>query len=410
MTSRKISRRQVLRQGALAAAALGLAPRLVFRAAAAESGRSTALVCLFMRGGVDGLNMVVPHGDPAYHGLRPGIGLPSPGNGEGEVLDLDGFFGLHPALAPLMPAFEAGELAAVHACGSPSPTRSHFDAQNYMETGAPDRKEVREGWLNRHLQGSGSDEPPPFRALAHGGATPLALAGAAPVLAISSLRSTRIGQQRDRELLTAAVERMYGGLDDRLGEAARSALSAIETAQALKNTPSPVDYPAGRLAARLRDVATLIRADVGLEIAFLNLGGWDTHDAEASRLNLALGGMAEALAAFRAHLDDRLEDVCLVTLSEFGRTAAENGSGGTDHGHATAMLALGGPVAGGRVYADWPGLAEEQLHEGRDLAVTTDFRTLLAEIVHRHLGNADLASVFPDFDYDESTRLGIIRT
>jgi uncharacterized protein (DUF1501 family) len=278
-----------------------------------------------------------------------------------------------------------------------------------MEAGAPDRWDLREGWLGRHLRTMASEEPGLFRAVALGGATPLSLAGPERVLAIPGLQATRIANGFNSEILTPAIEELYLGQGGALGGAARDALEAVEAAEALRDVPSPVEYPAGKLAEQLRDVATMIRADVGLEIAFLSVGGWDTHDHQASRLTAELGTLAVALAAFRAHLDDRFDEVCLLTMSEFGRTVAENGSLGTDHGHATAMLVLGGAVAGGRVYGEWPGLSEDALHEGRDLAVTTDFRTLFAEIVQSYLGNPEIATIFPGFAYDETARLGVIR-
>ena len=406
--TRTISRRTLLKQGLLAATAVGVGPRLLFRSAGATTGSGRVLVCVFQRGGVDGLNMVAPHAEPRYYELRPTIALPAPGSGEGAALDLDGRFGLHPAMASLLPAWNAGELAIVHGCGSPSTTRSHFDAQDNMERGALDGGKVADGWVNRHLQHAAAVQETVFRAVALSAQEPLAFAGQAETLTAPSLSSLRLGGTRRGDRLRAAVERMYGSRDDRLGDVVRAALDAVDSAGTASGEESGAEYPPGGLASDLRDVATLIKADAGLEVAFVEVGGWDTHENENGKLANSLQGLADALAAFRVDLGERLADVSVVTMSEFGRTARENGSGGTDHGRATAMMVLGGTVLGGRVYADWRGLEDDALEDGRDLAVTTDFRTLLAELVERHLGNTRTDLVFPGLAYGEATRLGVI--
>jgi uncharacterized protein (DUF1501 family) len=406
--TRRISRRAVLKHGLLAATAAGLGPRFLFRPAGSTEGARRVLVCVFQRGGVDGLNMIVPHAEPRYFELRPGIAVPAPGSGEGAALDLDGRFALHPAMGSLLPAWQTGELALVHACGSTAPTRSHFDAQDNMERGAVDDASVADGWVNRHLQHTGDGSEAVFRAVAMTSREPLALTGPADTLTAPSLAGLRLGGTPRAESLRDAVERMYLPRDDRLGDVARSALDAVDMAGELSGSQSEVEYPAGGFAADLRDVARLIRADVGLEVAFVEVGGWDTHEGEAGRLAAGLRNLSDGLTAFRADLGERMADVCVVTMSEFGRTARENGSGGTDHGRATAMMVLGGTVNGGRVYGDWPGLDDASLEDGRDLAVKTDFRTLFAELVERHLGNPRVDLVFPGLAYSESTRLGVI--
>jgi uncharacterized protein (DUF1501 family) len=414
----RTSRRLVLKGGAVAALSFGLGPRFLLRAAAAapaSTRRRRVLVALFQRGAVDGLNMIVPHGDAHYHAARPTIAVPRPGAGDAAALDLDGYFGLHPAMASLQPAFAAGELAIVHACGSPDPTRSHFDAQDFMETGAPGVRNVADGWLNRHLQTSPAHDASTVRAVALSSQMPRTLAGPAPALATTSLADVAFGPPGQGALARRAVERMYGARDDRLGVATRDALASLDVFASLDATPyQPANgarYPDGDLGAQLRDVARAIKGDVGLEIAFLNVGGWDTHTLEGGgdgQLASLLRELADALSAFRTDLGDAMADVCVLTMSEFGRTVAENGSRGTDHGRGTAMLVLGGTVRGGRVAGRWPGLAPEQLVDGRDLAVSTDFRTLFAEVLVHHLGNEDVAAVFPGFAWDDAQRLGVI--
>lgn len=410
-----VTRRLVLKGGAVAALGFGLGPHFLLRtASAAGTPRGRVLVALFQRGAVDGLNMVVPHGEQRYYAARPTIAIPRPG-ASGGAIDLDGFFGLHPAMTSLAPAFDAGELAIVHACGSPDPTRSHFDAQDYMETGEPGERNASDGWLNRHLQTSPEANASTVRAVALASQMPRTLEGPAPALATTSLAEVAFGPPGQGALARRAVERMYGSRDDLLGTATRDALGSLDVFASLDQTPyvpaNGARYPDTDLGAQLRDVARAVKGRVGLEIAFLNAGGWDTHVLEGAsegQLATLLRGLADALAAFRTDLGDLMADVCVLTMSEFGRTVAENGSVGTDHGRGTAMMVLGGRVHGGRVLGAWPGLAPDQLVDGRDLAVTTDFRTLFAEVLVHHLGNPDVAAVFPGFAWDEAQRLGVI--
>ena len=410
-----VTRRLVLKGGAIAALGFGLGPRFLLRtASAASTPRGRVLVALFQRGAVDGLNMVVPHGEQRYYAARPTIAIPRPG-ASGGAIDLDGFFGLHPAMASLAPAFEAGELAIVHACGSPDPTRSHFDAQDFMETGEPGERNVADGWLNRHLQTVPEADASTVRAVALASQMPRTLDGPAPALATTSLAEVAFGPPGQGALARRAVERMYGSRQDLLGTATRDALDSLDVFASLDQAPyvpaNGARYPDTDLGAQLRDVARAIKGRVGLEIAFLNTGGWDTHVLEGAsegQLATLLRGLADALAAFRTDLGDLMADVCVLTMSEFGRTVAENGSTGTDHGRGTAMMVLGGTVRGGRVLGAWPGLAPDQLVEGRDLAVATDFRTLFSEVLVHHLGNPDVASVFPGFAWDDARRLGAI--
>lgn len=411
-----ISRRAFMKAGGLALVSLGADPLFVDRAAYAlraqlghvPSGKT--LVCLFQRGAVDGLSMIVPAGDPWYWRDRQRIALP-----KAELVTLDGMFALHPRLAPLKPLWDQGAMAVVHAVGSPSTTRSHFDAQDYMESGTPDRKSTPSGWANRYCEHAREHAETPFRAVAFGPQLPRMLAGSAPALAIDDLRAfgVRTARSEGNERLTRAFESLYEGAAT--GLVASSSAEGFEAIKMLKHANPTALPPAngavygrGKLATAMQQVAQLIRADLGMQIAFVDVGGWDTHvnqGSEQGQLATRLDELGSALAAFTTDLGERMRDVVVLTMSEFGRTVKENGTGGTDHGHGTAMMVLGGGVRGKQVFGRWPGLAPEARHEGRDLAVTTDFRALFGEVLTGHLGATDLASVFPDFT--PTGRLGL---
>ena len=406
-----------MRAGALGLVSFGLDPLFLSRAAyaacrpAALPSSRRALVCLFQRGAVDGLSMLVPHGEEQYYRERPRIAIP-----RSAVVDLDGHFGLHPRLAPLKPFWDGGSLAVVPAVGSPDGTRSHFDAQDYMESGTPGVKSTTDGWANRYCQNAKEHTDTPFRAVAFGPQLPRIMAGTAPALAIDDLRSFGVGGRAAAgDRLTRAFEALYEG--SATGLLATSAEESFEAIRMLK-TANPqgrgpehgAEYPRGRLGDSLRQIAQLIKADMGMEIAFADMGGWDTHVNQGNdqgQLALRLTELGQALAAFATDLGERMRDVCVLTMSEFGRTVRENGNGGTDHGHGTAMLVLGGTVAGKQVAGKWPGLAQEARYEGRDVAVTTDFRDLFGEILTRHLGARDLSAVFPG--YTPGKAPGVIR-
>jgi uncharacterized protein (DUF1501 family) len=375
------------------------------------------LLCVFLRGAADGLNVVVPHADADYYRLRPTIAVPQPGQ-KGGAIDLDGRFGLHPRLAALKPSYDAGELAIVHAVGSPHPTRSHFEAQDYMETGAVGESSAARGWLARYFEqkpesaaGAGA-----LRAVALSGRSPLALRGYRNAVVAPSLKDFRLGGGKALEpTLTHGFERLYRAtapeLAERAGQYALASSALVARALRQQRTPAGAGY--GRDGQEFADVARLIKADVGLETAWIDVGGWDTHRAEGSAENGELPRQLErlgrSLAAFRSDLGPAFERVVVVVMSEFGRTARENGTGGTDHGHGGAMLVLGGNVNGGRVLGSFAGLAPDQLHEGRDLPVTTDFRDLLAEVSERHLGLTDAGPLFPGFQLQRERRLGLLR-
>lgn len=432
-----MQRRVFIKSGALALMTLGLSPsflrRSVFaqeltRGAAALNGKKT-LVCIFQRGAADALNVVVPFGDREYYAMRPNIAIAEPGRPEGAI-DLDGHFGLHPALAPLMPLWNRGLLAPIHAIGSPSATRSHFDAQDYMESGTPDVKGTREGWLNRYLAltgtceegsalpaGAEAEDPrncSPFRAVAMAAQTPRILDGPAPAVAMSSLDDFTIrasgsdAAQRLEALYTTGTTDLIHGAGSDLFEAMKMLRAANPQRYAPQNGAV---YPTTQFGQRMRQIAQLIKAGVGLEVAFADIGGWDTHvnqGGATGKLAARLDDFARSIAAFVTDLGDRMEDVLVMTMSEFGRTARQNGTGGTDHGHAGSMFVIGGAVKGGRVHGRWPGLAPEQLNEGRDLALTTDFRALFSEVVSRHLGAERLDNLFPGYTGTEPDWPGVL--
>jgi uncharacterized protein (DUF1501 family) len=427
-----MDRRVFMKSGALAMVTMGLSPSFLRRtayganlldgAALKGASRGKTLICLFQRGAADALNVVVPHGEAAYYKLRPNIAIPRPtvNAGPAGAIDLDGFFGLHPGLAPLKPLWDQGILAPVHAVGSPSATRSHFDAQDYMETGTPDQKGTRDGWLNRYLAVKGTceancahDAPPsPFRAVAMTQQTPRMLEGPAPTIAMNSLAEFSVratGPEADR--LEALYRTGTADVVHAAGGEMFEAVKILKAANPQKYQPqNNAAYPNSQFGTRLRQIAQLIKSDVGLEVAFADVGGWDTHvnqGASTGQLAGRLDDFAKSIAALVADLGDRMADVTIMTMSEFGRTVRQNGNGGTDHGHASALFVIGGDVKGKKVYGKWPGLEPEQLYEGRDLALTTDFRSVFSEVAAKHLGATRLETVFPGFDVKHAG-LGIL--
>ena len=405
-----MNRRVFLKSGTMAMLSLGFAPSFLGRAAAAVSARRKLVIAIFQRGAVDGLNMIVPHGEPDYYRLRPTIAIPRPGTGSnGSAIDLDGFFGLHPSMAPLKPLWDNHSLAIVHACGSPDNTRSHFDAQDYMESATPGVKATRDGWLNRYLQAS-SEERNPLRGVALARTMPRSLEGPAPALAIGSVDEFGVRGP------AAAFEDQYASATDSLlGAAGNDAFAAMKTLRQAAGVPyqpaAGVEYPNTAFGKALEEIARLAKAEVGLEVAFTELGNWDHHVNEGSttgQIANRLDEFTRGLAALAMDLGDRLADTIIVTMSEFGRAVAENGNGGTDHGHGNAMMVIGGNVRGG-VHGRWPGLSDAKRFEGRDLAVTTDFRDVFSEIVTAHMGvsRASLPRIFPG--YVNAAAPGVIR-
>jgi uncharacterized protein (DUF1501 family) len=400
------SRRVFMKSGGLALLSLGFAPAFLARTVeAAGNVRRKVLITIFQRGAVDGLNMVVPFGEKAYYQSRPSIAVPEPNAADGAV-DLDGFFGLHPRLGALKPLWDSRQLAIVHATGSPDGTRSHFDAQDYMESGTPGVKSTQDGWLNRILHAREHADATPFRAVALAPQLPRSLQGGEPALAMNQIGQFGIRAGQSTDMVQASFESQYAAAADsvlgRTGGQAFDAVKMLKSADPSKYEPEHgAEYPRSAYGDALRQVAQLIKADVGLEIAFAEAGGWDTHvnqGASVGQLAQRLNDFSPGIAALARDLGDRMDDVVILTMSEFGRAVAENGNRGTDHGHGNAMFIIGGHnVRGGKVYGRWPGLAPEQRYEGRDLAVTTDFRAVFTEVVRGHLGVTDVRTIFPGF-------------
>jgi uncharacterized protein (DUF1501 family) len=409
-----ISRRIFLKNGGLALVSLGFAPAFLARTAAAAqaTGRRKVLVAIFQRGALDGLNMVVPFGEKAYYAARPSIAIGQPG-GADTALDLDGFFGLHPRMSSLLPLWHDRRLAIVHACGSPDSTRSHFDAQDYMESATPGVKSTEDGWLNRYLKARRDQQNTPFRAVSLTAQLPRMLQGAAPAVAMTRLQ--QFGLQAGGTV-PASFEAEYAAAADhvvnRTGKEAFDAVRMLQTANPSQYLPANgADYPRSAFGDALRQIAQLVKADVGLEVAFAEVGGWDHHvneGAATGQIAARLDDFSRGLSAMTMDLGDRLNDTILLTMSEFGRAVVENGNRGTDHGHGNAMLAIGGDVRGGKVYGRWPGLEPEQRYDGRDLAVTTDFRDVFGEIIVRHLGVRDPRAIFPGYAIEPANFPGFL--
>ena len=400
-----LSRRSFLKLAAAAGAIAGLvteglATRLAFAAAPYDGD---VLVVLSLRGGFDGLQAIVPAGDPNYQLWRPGVGIPA-----GQLLQLDSMFGMHPAMEPLKPLYDAGTLGVLHAVGMAEPNRSHFSAMEEMERAAPGTS-IRTGWIDRVL---GLRDPgTPFKGSQIGDGRPAhAFSGPAPELAMYSVDSFGLDAAWDEEqrlLWEAALRGVHQGAPDALASPAEVALDAMNTTAELRDlgyVPDPAaNYPDSDLARALMDVARLIKADVGLQVAAVDYGDWDMHagmgGVNNGWMHDHLTELSGSLAAFATDLGGRIADVTLVTLTEFGRRVEENGSGGTDHGFGQVVLALGGGVRGGQVHGSWPGLAPDSLVDG-DMNGTTDYRLFLAEVLEKRCGAGSVASVFPGIGSD----------
>ena len=416
-TRRGSSRRAFLRDGAIALFGTSAVPAFLTRSVMAEATTAAAsgkkLVVLFQRGAADGLNIVVPYREKNYYALRSSIAIKPE-----QVLDLDGTFGLHPAMSSFKPLYDAGHLAVVHAAGSPDTTRSHFDAQDYMESGTPGVKITTDGWLNRALASeSVSGKSSAFRAVALGPQVPRTLQGRLPAIAVSNLADFSVGGKgKDAAPISNAFEAMYDGSSDAIlhgtGQETFEAVKMLKAADPAKYQPAAgVTYPNTPFGNSLKQIAQLLKSNLGVEAAFSDIGGWDTHQNQGAadgQLANRLREFSDTIAAFWRDMGSASENITLVTMSEFGRTARQNGTGGTDHGHANVMFVLGGSVHGGKVYGRWPGLADDQLNEGRDLAVTTDFRRVLAEAANKSIGTRNLNAVFPGAQIGSADFLGIL--
>jgi uncharacterized protein (DUF1501 family) len=418
----KFSRRYFVKQGGVAMVGMSMMPAFLQRAVAATPmPNKKQFVVLFQRGAADGLNIVVPFAESNYYHLRPTIAIPQPKRGASDAaIDLNGYFGLHPSLAPLEPLFRSNQLAIVHAAGSPDPTRSHFDAQDFMESGTPGVKATEDGWLDRAIQTIPEENVSPFRAVAMGPNLPRMLRGNAGAIALPDLKQFKVMPQPGSAsgAVEGGFEAMYAqSVDHALHGTGAETFEAIDMLRKIDPGKFPpengADYPKSRLGQSLQQIGQLIKAKVGAEVLFVDCGGWDNHVNEGGaqgQLSNLLKDLGQGLAAFHRDMGDRMHDIVVVTMSEFGRTAKENGNRGTDHGHANCMFVLGGQVKGGEVYGHWPGLENHQLNEGRDLALTTDFRTVLGEVLSNHLGVKNLAPVFPGFDNNPHKFPGLIRS
>jgi uncharacterized protein (DUF1501 family) len=419
-----MTRRIFLKSSGLALVSYAAAPSFLRRIALGQSlGRAgkdrPILITIFQRGAADGLSMVIPFSDRNYYSGRPQIAIPEPTGSNAETaIDLDGFFALHPSLAPFKPIYDAGHLAIVQAVGSPDNTRSHFDAQDFMETATPGLKSTADGWLNRTMQAKRDPQASPFRAVAFSPNLPRTLMGPAPAIAMTHIADFGVRAGQGDGQIAQGFEELYSqqftdGLHN-TGKEAFEAVQMLKRANPQQYQPAhDANYPRTPFGQSLLQIAQLIKADVGLEVAFTDISGWDTHANQgAARGQLAnhLQEFSQGIAALYRDLDDRMRNVVVLTMTEFGRTIRQNGSGGTDHGHASCLFVLGGPVHGGKVYGSWPGLAPEQLYEGRDLALTTDFRDVFAEVAARHLGAAHLNTIFLNFDPNPTRFRGFIRT
>jgi uncharacterized protein (DUF1501 family) len=406
----KLSRRSFMQSLGVVGVSSALFPRwmpkLVFAPEHQTGSRRDVLVAIFQRGGMDGLNVVVPFGEgAAYYDKRPTIAIGEPDGSDSSAIDLDGFFGLHPALRPLKDIYDAGMLGVIHGAGSPDPSRSHFDAMEYMERGIPGDKTTASGWITRHLNTAAWQNESPFRAIGMGALIPSSLSGNGNALGLRSIADFHLGGRQDQ---LSSIQRTISGLysvqapTDLLTTQAAGVFKAMDALTDLGNagyTPANgADYPDSEFGLGLRQVAQLIKADLGLEIACVDIGGWDTHEEQGGsdgQLAGLLDDLGRGLAAFYADMQDYMANITVVSMSEFGRRATENASGGTDHGHGNCMFVMSGGIKGG-VYARWNGLHEGALDDG-DLAVTTDYRDVLSEVLTKRIGNPAVDQVFPGY-------------
>ena len=397
----QLTRRSFLRAGAASMTAFFL-PGPFVRAAAAST-TSPVLVALYLRGGADPLTLIPPAFDPLYYSNRPNIQVPP-----GTELALSDGFGMNPVLAPLHPLYQSGDLAVIHASGSKDPSRSHFDCQDFMERAAPGNKSVTTGWLNRYLSLVGGGQAISGLTLAK--KKTKSLAGPAPAIAFSSVANFAVsGQYVDER--RAALELRYEPQAGVLGQAVRDGFGVLDVVGAV-DTTTPVVYPTTGLAATLADAAALIKADIGIRALTVDLGGWDHHSDQTPRIGALGDELSGALAAFYEDLGPCQATTLTLCMTEFGRRVAENGAGGTDHGHGGVLFALGGGISGGRVLLrddTWPGLEVENLWNGQDLEVTTDFRDVFAEALNAHMGlsTSQMGSIFPGFSVDAANFPGL---
>jgi uncharacterized protein (DUF1501 family) len=417
-----VNRRAFMKSGALAlfAAGIGGVPGFIARAADSRKilspyQKKKVLVCIFQRGAMDGLMTVAPYTDPQLKILRPTLYM-SPASTEGQLIDLDGRFGLHPAMASLAPLYTEGRMAIVHGVGSPNNTRSHFDAQDYMESGTPFSKSTSSGWLNRAV-GLLGHEGTPFRAVSVTSSLPRSLYGDQEALAINNLQEFAIsmrGNPMASHLASQSFEQLYDQTSSQVlnktGKESFDAMKMLDVKNIKNYQPAAgVVYPNSPLGNSLKQIAVLIKMDVGMEVAFAESGGWDTHfnqGAANGTLARNLKDFSESIAAFWKDLSAYQDEVTIMTMTEFGRTVHQNGTGGTDHGRASCLFVLGNDVKGNKVYNNIKSLAREELEDGRDLPVSTDFRSVFSAVADGHLKIKNDATLFPTW---EGKGLGLMK-
>lgn len=378
-------------------------PRMAF-APQNTAPRGDTLIVVFLRGAADVLNMVVPHGEEAYYQLRPSLGIPRPDDSkaqqEDRAIDLNGFFGLHPMMRGLLDAWQSEHLAIIHACGAPDESRSHFKAMELMERGVDDERGPASGWIGRHLATLDTGNSSPLRAVGMGTRPQRSLSGGVPVSALRSIADFHLGgDPRALQQMRQALNTVYEG--DILGQDTLTIMDTLERLDPLTYVPArSANYPDSEFGLALKQTAMLIKAEVGLEVSAIDVGGWDTHFGQGSTDGLMpnlMKDLSDGLAAFHADMFDHMNGMTTVTMSEFGRRASENGSLGTDHGHGSMIMLLGGNVEGGKVHGEWPGMREGQLIGPGDLAVTTDYRDVLSEILVKRLNNPATHEIFPEY-------------
>jgi len=389
-------------------------PRMAF-AEKNQAPKGDVLVCIFLRGGADGLNIIVPHGDDAYYKNRPKIGIARPdqqsANKAQKALDLDGFFGIHPALELLLPLFKNNQAVAVHATGSPDPTHSHFEAMDYMERGTPGSFNLSTGWIGRHLASVDTGTHSALRAIGWGGTLQQSLRGSVNSIALDSILNYHLrGRESVADQMVTALNSLYALDPAALKDAADQTNIVLDLVKKIniasyKGEHGVIYDTNNYFHMALMQTAALIKADIGLEVSAIDLGGWDTHQNQLTDQATALTSLASGLANFTTDMNDQLKKVTIAIMSEFGRRVSENASAGTDHGHGNMMMVMGGNVVNKPVIAQWPGLNDDKLADG-DLAITIDYRDVLSEILTKRLNNPQLSNVFPNFT---STERGVVR-
>jgi uncharacterized protein (DUF1501 family) len=409
----KISRRYFLKTAGVAAVGIGISPAFLTRSVLALDGstnKKKIFVLIIQRGAMDGLSLVVPTSDSYYLQNRPNIGLKT--SGDQSLLKLDGNFGLHPSMQSLKPFFDNKNLAFIHQVGSPGNSRSHFDAQDFLENGTVGDKNIADGFLNRALLAENQDRLP-LKAIAMQPSMPRILQGAYPAISMNSIRDFNLKAGSSNQNQVNGFESMYQSATDQVFRGVgKEVFESLHSVNSIQMQPGrDQSYPKSGISNRLREIADLIKADLGMQIAVTDMGGWDTHVNQGNskgQLSDRFKELSEALAAFAKDLGPKFSDVVVATVTEFGRTVKENGTRGTDHGHGSVMMVMGGAVHGGKVLGQWKELSAANLFEGRDLPVTTDTRDVFSEILYRHLKVTQLAGVFPQHDLRESAWVNVL--